>query len=211
MAKLVDHGLKKIPFLPATVEVSTPEGAWHLTLGFKEDEKSNAVYMGVDLGAGFDPLFRIAIQFPIPALKLMEIIPQKLREYIAEIKAYFELEGKAFVNFSVGRLALRELNVKGEFGGVIGASLNFSVEIGAKKVLKVIAKAGTEIKPDGFIQSGGIGNGDELMVYYKYSIEFGGLTGTVAWDVWDGKFTHENTWHFLDSQEIVKTEMTRLI
>lgn len=209
-AKAIDEGFQKIPLLPAKVEVSTPEGSWHVNLGYQEDKDSNAVFMQVDVGAGFDPLFGMAVKIPVPGLKLLEIIPEKLRKYLADIVAYFELEGKTFLNFSVGRFAVRELNVKGEFGGVIGASLNFSVEIGAESVLKVIAKAGTEIKPDGFIQSGGIGNGDELKVNWKLLLEFGGLTGSISWDVWDGKFTHENSWHFLESQEIFRTNLNRL-
>lgn len=206
--KLVDllrDGVKKIPILPVKVEAHLPEGAWHLTMGFKEDLESNEVFMLVDLGAGFDPLFGIAVQFHVPMEKVFNIIPEKLREHLAEIEAYFELEGKFFLNVSVGRMAPRDLNVKGEVGGILGASLNFKVTIGASKVLRVYAKAGTEIKPEGLIQSDGIANGDEFKVYAKLLVEFGGMTGTVSWDLWDGKFTHENTWQFLGPQELLKT------
>jgi len=206
MAEGIKHGLEHIPLLPAELEVKPMEGNWHLTVGFKEDNESNAVFMLVDLGAAFDPLIGIALSFPVPMLKLVEIIPQKLREYIGDIKAYFELEGKLFLNVSIGRLAPKELNAKGSAGGIIGASLNFKLEVGAKKVLKILAKAGTEIKLEGFLQAGGVpGNGDELKVYAQWLVEFGGMTGTIAWDVWDGKFTHENTWRFLDPQPIYES------
>jgi hypothetical protein len=206
LAEEVEKGLKKIPLLPVEVEPKFPDGNWHVTMGFTEDPESNGVFMKVDLGAAFDPLIGMAIKYPVPVLKLQEVIPQKLRKYIGEIEAYFELEGKFFVNLSIGRLAYRELNVKGELGGILGVSLNFSVKIGQDKVLKVVAKAGTEIKPEGLFQGGKMEGGDELKVYWQALIEFGGLTGMIYWDVWDGKWTHENSWHFLDSREICKTD-----
>jgi hypothetical protein len=203
---MIKEGLEHIPLMPAEVEVKKMEGNWHLTMGFKEDNESNAVYMLVDLGAAFDPLFGVEVNFPVPALKLVEIIPKKLREHIADIQAYFGLEGKFFLNVSIGRFAPDELNAKGSAGGIIGVSLNFKVEVGAKKVLKILAKAGTEIKLEGFVQAGGVpGNGDELKVYAQWLVEFGGLTGTIAWDVWDGTFTHENTWRFVDPQPIYES------
>ena len=202
MAEKVASNIKRIPLLPAKLEIEAMKGKVSLSNEFKEDAKSRNVFVSIDLNASFSPLIAGKLKWPIPIKGLADMIPPELLDYLANIEAYGEIYLKIDLKIAAGRLKYNDFNVDGGVKGATGLSLNMKVRIGGGKLLRIDAKAGTEISIGMNLWAEGIASENNFSIQSQVKCMFEGLVGSISWVVMDGKWTRQNQWKFVNSREL---------
>lgn len=210
MAEKIASNLKRIPFLPAKLEIEAMKGKVSLSNEFKEDTKSRNVFVCIDLNASFSPLIAGKLKWPIPIKGLADMIPPELLDYLANIEAYGEIYGKIDLKIAAGRFKYNDFNVDGGVKGAVGLSLNMKVRIGGGKLLRIDAKAGTEISLGMNLWAEGTASENEFAIHSQAKCMFEGLAGSLSWVVMDGKWTRQNQWKFVNSRELYVGSKSKL-
>jgi type VI secretion system secreted protein Hcp len=177
------------------VEIKKFKGKLSFACGWKEDIYSNKVFFAWGLTGGFDPLFGLECNIPIPIKGIASKLPQQLLDYGVNVDLVFTLGGGIGISVAIEQESPKGTKGTGKGTGSITGSLGGRVRVFNGKLLRIDAKLGTGIEGSVYIVCHAKNDLKEFAVNWNAEVKWNGIKGGIEWQILDGKLSgkHEVT------------------